>query len=117
MQPLTNPIPFPTSFPIQQAAHDPPIPDFFRRESPPSSEMGLLDPPDAAEGQARQGHGFIGSHDSVQRILVRVERDRPFRLVSLLRLPPDDQMILPRTTVREPMPHAESLQSERWHSD
>src|SRR5712692_4860704 len=91
MQPLTNAIPLPATFPIQQATHDPPVMGFLRRESPPSSKVGLLDSPNATQRKSRRDHALIGGHDSVQRILVRVEGDRPLRLVGLLSLPPDHE--------------------------
>jgi len=87
---VKNAIPLPASFPIQQATHDPPVSGSLRRESPPSSEVGLLDSPNAAQRKARRDHAAIGGDDSVQRVLVRVEGDRPVRLVSLRSLPPDD---------------------------
>src|SRR2546426_770854 len=91
MQPLTDAIPLPASFATQRGAQPPPVPGFFRHESPPSSEVGLLDLPDAFKRQTRRDHALIGGHDSVQRILVCVERDRPLRLVRLRSLPPDDE--------------------------
>ena len=91
MQPLTNAIPLPVSFLIQQAAHDSSISGLFRCESPSSSKVGSLDPPDATKRKARRDHALVGSQDSVQRIFVRVESDRPFRLVCLRSLPPDHE--------------------------
>ena len=91
MQPLTNAVPLPASFPIQQATHDPPVPDLLRRESPPTPKMGFLDSPEATEGQDHWGHALVRGYDSVHGILVRVEGDRPHRLVRLGRLPSDDQ--------------------------
>ncbi len=91
MQPLTNAIPLSASLPVQQAAHDPPVPRLFCREPPPSSEVRFLDSPNATKWKARRDRGLIGGHDSVQRILVRVEGDRRLRLIRLRRLPPDDE--------------------------
>src|SRR5712691_590840 len=91
MQPLTNAIPLPASLLIQQATHDPPVMGFFRCKPPSSSEMRLLDSPNTTKRKDRRDRALIGSHDSVQRVLVRVEGDRPVRLVSLRSLPPDDE--------------------------
>src|SRR6267378_6477001 len=84
-------MPLPVSFPVQQATHDPPIPGLFHRELPPSSEMSLLDSPDATKRQTRWDNALVGGQDSVHRILVRVEGDRPLRLVALWSLPTDDE--------------------------
>src|SRR5713226_6077875 len=91
MQPLTNAISLPASFPIQQATHDPPVMGLFRRESPPSSKVCLLDSPNATKRKGRRDHALTGGHDSVQRILVRVEGDCALRLVRLRRRPPNDE--------------------------
>src|SRR5437870_1124079 len=117
MQPLTNAIPLSASFPIQQATHDPPVVRLFRREPPSSSKVSLLDSPNAPERYDRRDRVLLGSHDSVQRIFVCVESDRPRRLVCLRHLLPNDKDNPAGTTVREPKVQEESLRNERCHPD
>ena len=96
MQPLTDAIPLPASFSAQQASHDPTVPRLLRREPPPSPEVGLLDLPDATERHARWDHSFNASHDSVQRIFVRVEGDCRLRLAGFRSILSDDEDNLAR---------------------
>src|SRR5437867_9941641 len=91
MESLTDAIPLPPSLPVQQATHDPPVPRLLPRESPPTSEVGLPDSPDAVERKDRRDDALAGDHDSVQRILVGIQGDRPLRFVCPLNVLPDDE--------------------------
>ncbi len=96
MQPLTDAIPLPASFSAQQAAHDPAIVRLLRREPSSASEVGCLDSPNATKWKTRRDHAPTGSYDSVQRVFIRIEGNRPLRLVRLRRLLPDDEDNLAR---------------------
>src|SRR5438093_135333 len=93
---LTDAIPLPPSLPVQKGAHDPPVPRLLPPELPPPPEVRFLDSPNAVERKGRREYPLAGSHDSVQRILVRIEGDCAFGFVRPRGVLTDDEDNLAR---------------------
>src|SRR6266852_6126984 len=104
---LTDPMPLPPALAGQQTADDSSIARLFLREPSTSPEMGLLNSSNAPKRQHGHDHAFVGCDDTIHRVLIRVESDRPFWLISLRRLLPDDDDDLARH-------HGEGPEAPRW---
>src|SRR2546428_4318599 len=96
VQSLSDPMPLPLAFPIQQTTHDPSVPSLFPRKPPSSPEVGLLDCSDAVEREGRRDHPLAGCDHTIEGILVCVESDRRLWLVGSWRSAPDDEDNLAR---------------------
>ncbi len=117
MESLPNSVPFPATFSIEEDSLDASVVGLLPRESPPSSEVSLLDTPHTVERHTEKPRRIARYVDPVEGILVRVQGDRAPRLIGLRASLRRTTMIFPGTTMRDPSPHDESPRIERCHSE
>src|SRR2546428_9364520 len=81
MEPLADAMPFSPTLAVEKPSGDPPVVRLPLRERPSASEVNLLDTPHAVERYADEPRSIARRADTVEGILVRVQGNRPVRLV------------------------------------